>query len=356
MAPEVFLGRKYGHTADLYSLAVVMYKYLNDNRLPFLPQKGPIHPHDKEKALDQKMSGMPVPLAATGSKELNAILKKALSFNPEDRYQTAEEFRYALKRLGDTEATSNHSRNEAMPYVDKKEEKSKPGNSSTDEAEADEKTIFLTPTGELKNKSEGHTDQIIDIKKKTPILKMLLLAVLAAAVGVTIFLNMDKIRALNGSAGNNTTIPEETEAVEGMGRIIIPEGFEMVDDTDFAEEYLKNLSRITLKIQESASLEADRAVIESITADDLLESYKEQFNASEIDDLSVSLIYYSDSRIEGCPARVVEAKVTDSKEVDIRLYQIVMITDKIYTWSLYDIDGTNRNAFAECMDSVYISD
>ena len=41
MAPEVFMGRKdersYGYSSDIYSLALILYVLLNDNRFPFLP-------------------------------------------------------------------------------------------------------------------------------------------------------------------------------------------------------------------------------------------------------------------------------------------------------------------------------
>ena len=35
MAPEVYLGRKYGHTADIYSLGLVLYWLMNNRRMPF---------------------------------------------------------------------------------------------------------------------------------------------------------------------------------------------------------------------------------------------------------------------------------------------------------------------------------
>ena len=38
MAPEIYSSRPYGPTVDIYSLGIVMYKLLNENRLPFLPR------------------------------------------------------------------------------------------------------------------------------------------------------------------------------------------------------------------------------------------------------------------------------------------------------------------------------
>ena len=37
MAPEVYKGEVYDTRADLYSVGIVLYRFLNDNRTPFLP-------------------------------------------------------------------------------------------------------------------------------------------------------------------------------------------------------------------------------------------------------------------------------------------------------------------------------
>ena len=36
MAPEVYKGEEYGPSVDIYSLGIVLYRYLNNNRTPFL--------------------------------------------------------------------------------------------------------------------------------------------------------------------------------------------------------------------------------------------------------------------------------------------------------------------------------
>lgn len=38
MAPEIYRGGEYGPNADIYSLGMVLYRLLNNNRLPFLPE------------------------------------------------------------------------------------------------------------------------------------------------------------------------------------------------------------------------------------------------------------------------------------------------------------------------------
>ena len=37
MAPEVYNNQPYGHSADIYSLGMVLYWLLNERRTPFLP-------------------------------------------------------------------------------------------------------------------------------------------------------------------------------------------------------------------------------------------------------------------------------------------------------------------------------
>ncbi len=96
MAPEVYFGKPYGKTADLYSLGTVLYRYLNGQRTPFLPQ-GTIRYTDREEALRRRMKGEPIPEPAHGSAMLRETVLKAIAFNAADRYQTAEEMREALE-------------------------------------------------------------------------------------------------------------------------------------------------------------------------------------------------------------------------------------------------------------------
>lgn len=101
MAPEVFNNQDYGPSVDLYSLGIVMYRYLNKNRVPFMPPfPEPIKPEDREKALLRRMRGdEPLPNIPDIPPELNDFVLKACSFNPEDRFKDAAEFRTELERI-----------------------------------------------------------------------------------------------------------------------------------------------------------------------------------------------------------------------------------------------------------------
>ena len=96
MAPEVYLRMATDERSDLYSLGLVLYQCLNDNRLPFVP-KG-FTPEDISEARKKRFAGEKIPEPTHGSKGLKAVVLKALAYQPKDRYQTAQEMYSALEK------------------------------------------------------------------------------------------------------------------------------------------------------------------------------------------------------------------------------------------------------------------
>ncbi|MBQ7015681.1 MAG: serine/threonine protein kinase [Firmicutes bacterium] len=100
MAPEVYLAKPYGATVDIYSLGLVLYKFMNYNRLPFLPAyPAPITFADRENAMVKRMQGTLFPPPAAASPEFADIILKACAYLPEDRYHTAGEMLQALQTM-----------------------------------------------------------------------------------------------------------------------------------------------------------------------------------------------------------------------------------------------------------------
>ena len=100
MAPEMYKGEKYDSRVDIYSLGIVLYKLMNHNRLPFMNlEKQFITYRDKENALNKRMSGEQMAPPAEAGKLFGQIILKACAFDPDERYQTPEEFYRALDDL-----------------------------------------------------------------------------------------------------------------------------------------------------------------------------------------------------------------------------------------------------------------
>lgn len=100
MAPEVYLGREYGSSVDIYSLGIVMYRFLNKSRDPFMPpypQK--ISGSDKERALERRIGGEHLPKPVNAEGRLAEIILKACAYNPKDRYNRPGEMRAALQAI-----------------------------------------------------------------------------------------------------------------------------------------------------------------------------------------------------------------------------------------------------------------
>lgn len=94
MSPEQAKSEPLDHRSDLYSLAVCMYEVLTGERLfvhAGLTTSAEEIYSQPVPPISKKVPGIPA--------DLDAIMKKALSISPDDRYQTAGEFNEALSRL-----------------------------------------------------------------------------------------------------------------------------------------------------------------------------------------------------------------------------------------------------------------
>lgn len=107
-SPEVFLGKPYNCTVDIYSLGIVLYKLLNKGRLPFMPKYPAFFSSvDIENAHNLRLSGEKFVRPLTGCDDLIKIILKACSFNSEERYQSAKDMKHALMALNVTFANKN---------------------------------------------------------------------------------------------------------------------------------------------------------------------------------------------------------------------------------------------------------
>lgn len=95
VAPEQVSGKEIDRRSDLYSLGIVLYEMLS-GRLPFTGASW-------REVMTKRLSEDPVPLRESApdrhlGEELERVIGRALSRDPEDRFDDAEAFRRALRQ------------------------------------------------------------------------------------------------------------------------------------------------------------------------------------------------------------------------------------------------------------------
>ena len=100
MAPEIYRNEPYGSSVDLYSLGIVLYRMLNDNRAPFLPEyPAPITHGTREAALAKRISGAALDAPKNADGRLAEIVLKACAFKQKDRYSSPMQMRQELEAI-----------------------------------------------------------------------------------------------------------------------------------------------------------------------------------------------------------------------------------------------------------------
>ena len=118
MSPEVYNGRTFEQKDDLYALGIILYRLLNNNRIPLLPY----YPEEfgvkqRDKALIDRLKGEKIPLPSiclnsytfedVGIKikkeeiplaiRLGKIAQKAIAATPNERFESAKKLRIAIE-------------------------------------------------------------------------------------------------------------------------------------------------------------------------------------------------------------------------------------------------------------------
>lgn len=97
MAPEVYSGRAYGASVDIYSLGLVLYWALNERRLPFLPLPPAVPTAaQNNEAQTKRLSGAAILPPAHGGEALKVAVLKACSFDAANRFVSPGAFSQAL--------------------------------------------------------------------------------------------------------------------------------------------------------------------------------------------------------------------------------------------------------------------
>lgn len=101
MAPEVYKGQTYTSAVDIYSLGMVMYRLMNNNRGPFMPPyPQSMSLDDRDRGMMMRMSGekFPVPNQVARGRLVEIVLK-ACAYRPEERYSSPGFMRQELEAI-----------------------------------------------------------------------------------------------------------------------------------------------------------------------------------------------------------------------------------------------------------------
>ncbi|MBQ6570361.1 MAG: protein kinase [Clostridia bacterium] len=101
MAPEIYNGStSYDYTSDIYSLGIVLYKLLNNNRFPLVDARGNNVTHQQmQDAFEKRQSGAALPKPLYASDALSAVILTACAFDPKKRFSSASAMKMALTNV-----------------------------------------------------------------------------------------------------------------------------------------------------------------------------------------------------------------------------------------------------------------
>ncbi|MCR5791099.1 MAG: protein kinase [Lachnospiraceae bacterium] len=99
MAPEIEKGANYDQTVDIYSLGLVLYRFLNRRMLPFLTPETQMSPNERMNAVQRRLSGEALPAPVDASAGMAEIILRACAFEPSRRFQNPREMKKALNAI-----------------------------------------------------------------------------------------------------------------------------------------------------------------------------------------------------------------------------------------------------------------
>lgn len=127
MAPEVARGGEYDATADIYSLGLVLYRFMNKNSLPFCNmERQPLSSKERKAAIRRRMGGEPLPAPCDASPSMASLILCACAYDANRRFISATAMKKALISIADNsdnKIQAKQTQKQAKPLNKKKKSK-----------------------------------------------------------------------------------------------------------------------------------------------------------------------------------------------------------------------------------------
>lgn len=267
MAPEVYKAEPYNPTVDIYSLGLVLYNFLNNNRTPFLPPPNqPLKYTDRENANVRRMRGEAIPAPANASDPFTAVVLKSCAFSPADRYSNATEFKNALLPLLNdpavkdtvvydgktpvfTNSSSHSSANNVAPVIPVV-----PTGETLSASQASGQNNNQNPTNITYNNSQGKAvlpEEKKKNKKLIPIIGASAAAVIAIVAAVILLIpkgNSNNTGTAPQSSAIQSSVETAAQSSESGGEASQSGNTVKIDGYELNTSMFKGENNITLKV------------------------------------------------------------------------------------------------------------
>ncbi|MCQ2462617.1 MAG: protein kinase [Clostridia bacterium] len=226
MAPEFYNTEVINDTCDTYSLGLVMYALLNKGRLPFLPTyPAEITMNELSHSLKKRVDGEEIPAPKMADTAVSAVVLKAISHDPKNRYRTPRHMLSDIRKLLNGEEV-NFDEDNVEEYTCAAEAQVSAEENFNEETQKDreynENTVYgfyekeygsvkadnnkecnhSKAENETKNYDVKNTTGIKLNKHQKTVLTLLIIALFVLVITVVIL----AIKYLNGSADGNTAM------------------------------------------------------------------------------------------------------------------------------------------------------
>ena len=222
MAPEIFAGRSYNNTVDIYALGLVLYQLLNNGRMPFLPAYGQYTVQDIDAANYRRLHREELPPLAgiriygeMIDERLDSVIRKACDPDSHRRYRTAKEFYDALsghevredntQTISTTVRTAESSHWEPNPY-----QRSKQLDAASAAGYADHEKVYAQKEAGIQ---EAREEEGINLALIVAIVFIIALAILVTTGVISSPASEEANRSIQTESEDSTVIDEDEELV-----------------------------------------------------------------------------------------------------------------------------------------------